>query len=216
MIRRHPDVGIGVRPRGPLVFRVAERLSLISDAIYLEAIEHDDPDDPAGDPDDDELEAPTGVGTEEQARAVARWIRAGNDGDSQAAAAAFPGRGWLRQPEDCSDREWILEIAHQYRLLGEGPAGNHQEPVGPDEDQAGNQAPDLDADEADAAPEVVALRAVPEDGFDDSDIAEEREAEEREADTAETVDTNENVADASSGGNVIVFSTDRPRARRSR
>lgn len=35
--RRQPDVGIGERPRGPLVFRVAERLSLISDALYLEA-----------------------------------------------------------------------------------------------------------------------------------------------------------------------------------
>ena len=35
--RRHPDVGIGVRPRGPLLFRVAERMSLISDALFLEA-----------------------------------------------------------------------------------------------------------------------------------------------------------------------------------
>ena len=35
--RRQPDVGIGERPRGPLIFRVAERLSLISDALYLEA-----------------------------------------------------------------------------------------------------------------------------------------------------------------------------------
>ena len=35
--RRHPDIGIGVRPRGPLVFRVAERMSLISDALFLEA-----------------------------------------------------------------------------------------------------------------------------------------------------------------------------------
>src|SRR5690606_39912094 len=34
---RHPDVGIGVRPRGPLAFRVAERMSLISDALFLEA-----------------------------------------------------------------------------------------------------------------------------------------------------------------------------------
>ena len=33
MDARHPDVGIGVRPRGPLVFQVAERLSLISDAL---------------------------------------------------------------------------------------------------------------------------------------------------------------------------------------
>jgi hypothetical protein len=38
MDRRHPDIGIGVRPRGPLVFRVAERLSLISDALYLESL----------------------------------------------------------------------------------------------------------------------------------------------------------------------------------
>ncbi len=35
--RRHPNVGIGVRPRGPLLFRVAEQMSLISDALYLEA-----------------------------------------------------------------------------------------------------------------------------------------------------------------------------------
>ena len=35
--RRQPDVGIGVRPRGPLAFRVAERMSLISDALFLES-----------------------------------------------------------------------------------------------------------------------------------------------------------------------------------
>lgn len=35
--RRQPDVGIGVRPRGPLAFRVAERMSVISDALFLEA-----------------------------------------------------------------------------------------------------------------------------------------------------------------------------------
>ena len=39
MESRHPDIGIGVRPRGPLVYRVAERLSLISDALYLEGAE---------------------------------------------------------------------------------------------------------------------------------------------------------------------------------
>ena len=39
--RRHPDVGIGERPRGPLVFRVAERMSLISDALFLEATSAD-------------------------------------------------------------------------------------------------------------------------------------------------------------------------------
>ena len=35
---RHPNVGIGIRPRGPLLFRVAEQMSLISDALYLEAM----------------------------------------------------------------------------------------------------------------------------------------------------------------------------------
>ena len=35
--RRHPNIGIGERPRGPLLFRVAEQMSLISDALYLEA-----------------------------------------------------------------------------------------------------------------------------------------------------------------------------------
>lgn len=112
LLKRHPEVGIGVRPRGPLVFRVAEQLSLISDSIYLEAIDGEEPED--GEP-----EPPQGVGTVEQAAAVARWIWAGRSGDVQAAADAFPGRGWLRQPEDCSDREWILEIARQYRVLGE-------------------------------------------------------------------------------------------------
>jgi hypothetical protein len=29
----------------------------------------------------------------------------------------FPGLGWLRQPEDYSDREWILEIAREYNGL---------------------------------------------------------------------------------------------------
>jgi len=33
------------------------------------------------------------------------------------ADAAFPGVEWLRQPETYSDREWILEIAQQYRSL---------------------------------------------------------------------------------------------------
>ncbi len=107
MERRHPDIGIGVRPRGPLVFRVAERLSLISDALYLES-----------------MLARQGAGTEdnkvpgaaspaERARAVARWINAGR-ADS---AENFPGRGWLSQPQDWSDRDWILEIARQYRTL---------------------------------------------------------------------------------------------------
>ena len=104
MQRRHPDIGIGVRPRGPLVFRVAERLSLISDAIYLEATlaGQVDPNPPP----------PQEVSPVEQARSLARWLAAGPDGP-----VAFPGRDWLRQPSGYSDRDWILQIARQYRDL---------------------------------------------------------------------------------------------------
>jgi hypothetical protein len=127
--RRHPDVGIGVRPRGPLVFRVAERMSLISDALFLEATaaggarrvdvaaggsergaggcEGADPDDV----DDDIDETRPDVTPEEQAGAIARWLVQGDD---------FPGLPWLRQPVGYSDREWILEIARQYRALDSG------------------------------------------------------------------------------------------------
>jgi hypothetical protein len=127
--RRHPDVGIGVRPRGPLVFRVAERMSLISDALFLEATAADTakrrPVDATGalpsrdvDEVDDfsELDAPP-VPADKQARAVAEWIYTGREGAPKEALAAFPGLGWLRQPKACSDREWILEIAQQYRDL---------------------------------------------------------------------------------------------------
>jgi hypothetical protein len=131
--RRHPDVGIGVRPRGPLVFRVAERMSLISDALFLEATaadtgrklrvgalpERDDDDDIVG----PELESPT-VPPTEQAGAIAKWIHAGRDGAPNDERAAFPGLGWLRQPESFSDREWILEIAQQYRALVRGTGAN--------------------------------------------------------------------------------------------
>ena len=109
MERRHPDIGIGVRPRGPLVFRVAERLSLISDALYLEGMLAEQQ--PARIPeaaDPPDVVSPTG-----QALAVARWIAAGSD----RAADSYPGRRWLRQPSHCSDREWILEIARQYRTI---------------------------------------------------------------------------------------------------
>jgi hypothetical protein len=119
--RRHPDVGIGVRPRGPLVFRVAERMSLISDALYLEATAADDsrtrgtlPNRDADEIDVDDLESP-GVSPEKQAMAIAEWIYAGRDGADE--TPTFPGLGWLRQPESFSDREWILEIAEQYRAL---------------------------------------------------------------------------------------------------
>jgi hypothetical protein len=121
--RRQPDVGIGERPRGPLAFRVAERMSLISDALFLEASaanarkrvgatgrDTDEEDEDA------EPEAP-GVAPEEQARAIAAWIYAGREGALEDEQPTFPGLGWLRQPSEFSDREWILEIAVQYRTL---------------------------------------------------------------------------------------------------
>ena len=119
--RRQPDVGIGERPRGPLAFRVAERMSLISDALFLEASAANarrrvgttgrDTDD-----EDAEPESP-GVSPEEQARAIAAWIYAGREGALEDEHPTFPGVGWLRQPSEFSDREWILEIALQYRTL---------------------------------------------------------------------------------------------------
>ena len=127
--RRHPDVGIGVRPRGPLVFRVAERMSLISDALFLEATaadaarrrtvdatgaratgDLDDVDDAS------ELESPP-LPPREQARTIAQWIFDGREGAPEDKRASFPGLGWLRQPTSYADREWILEIAQQYRQL---------------------------------------------------------------------------------------------------
>lgn len=128
--RRHPDVGIGVRPRGPLVFRVAERMSLISDALFLEATAADGalrPVDAAGADFSDldelleraELEAPDVTPTE-QAAAVASWIYEGRDGAAGHGRDKFPGLAWLRQPAAYSDREWILEISRQYRQLSGG------------------------------------------------------------------------------------------------
>lgn len=107
MDRRHPDIGIGVRPRGPLVFRVAERLSLISDALYLESMLAQ------RESGSEDKELPGGASPAERARVVARWINEGPGGSTE----TFPGRGWLSQPQDWSDRDWILEIARQYRAL---------------------------------------------------------------------------------------------------
>lgn len=111
MARRHPDIGIGVRPRGPLVFRVAEQLSLISDALYLEGARATQQNAGGGKP-------PADIAMSEQARSVALWIAAG----PAAVSAAFPGRGWLSQPPDCPDRDWILEIADQYRVVTAEPS----------------------------------------------------------------------------------------------
>lgn len=129
---RHPDVGIGVRPRGPLAFRVAERMSLISDALFLEATTADrkrvgttgaladrrteDDHDIDIDGEDAEIEPPP-VPPEEQASAIARWIYAGRQDARKDGDPKFPGLRWLRQPRVYSDREWILEIATQYRAL---------------------------------------------------------------------------------------------------
>lgn len=130
--RRHPDIGIGVRPRGPLAFRVAERMSLISDALFLEATAADhkrklrvDATGAGSDGDDDgeEIESPD-VPPSEQARAIAQWIYTGRDDAGDVVKVAFPGPGWLRQPETYSDREWILEIAQEYRALARAGDGS--------------------------------------------------------------------------------------------
>jgi hypothetical protein len=126
LARRQPDVGIGVRPRGPLVFRVAERMSLISDALYLEATaadlrrhENAGPrgSNGSGEPSDttefEEAQRPE-VAPGEQALAIAQWIYDTRDDDDE---SAFPGLVWLSQPETYSDREWILAIAERYREL---------------------------------------------------------------------------------------------------
>ena len=114
MAHRHPDVGIGVRPRGPLVFRVAERMSLISDALYLEAtMPQPGNGEELGNGEETDSDPPAGVSPVEQAQAVARWVEAGHDEDGGQSI----GRGWLSQPDGYSDREWILEIARQYRTL---------------------------------------------------------------------------------------------------
>ncbi|MDT5071273.1 MAG: hypothetical protein QOH82_593 [Mycobacterium sp.] len=114
--RRHPNVGIGVRPRGPLLFRVAEQMSLISDALYLEATRALGGDDAVASKGRDFQETPS-VPPEEQSLRIAEWIHAGRGTDRDAAHAKFPGPHWLRQPPSYSDREWILAISDQYRTL---------------------------------------------------------------------------------------------------
>lgn len=103
-----------MRPRGPLLFRVAEQMSLISDALYLEATSALETEDGVYDSSDSEV--PT-VPPEEQALRIAQWIHASRGADRDAAKSHFPGPNWLRQPQSYSDREWILAIADQYRTL---------------------------------------------------------------------------------------------------
>jgi len=108
------------------VFQVAERLSQISDALFLEATAADAAQgrtpgglSTAADADlGDTLAdvAPPAATPSEQARAIAKWIHAGRASVNDP-TAVFPGLAWLRHPDTYSDREWILEIARQYRRL---------------------------------------------------------------------------------------------------
>lgn len=125
LLRRQPDVGIGVRPRGPVAFRVAEKLSLISDALFLEATAaHRSRVTGVGgpaQPDERALDSlaeaePPAVSARDQAHAIAQWIYLGREGEMDG-DAQFPGLGWLHQPDGYSDRDWILELARQYHVL---------------------------------------------------------------------------------------------------
>jgi len=113
LCHRQPDVGVGIRPSGPLGFQVAEQMSLISDGLFLEATEAHAAA-RAGRLSVADFKTPA-VDAHEQARAIAAWIYdSRQDGDK---TADFPGLAWLRQPEAYSDREWILEISRQYYNL---------------------------------------------------------------------------------------------------
>jgi hypothetical protein len=107
---RQPEVGVGVRPSGPLAFQVAEQMSLISDGLFLEATEAHTAA-RAGAPAAADRQTPS-VGADEQAHTVAKWIYDGRQGGDK--PAHFPGLAWLRQPDGYSDREWILEISRHY------------------------------------------------------------------------------------------------------
>ncbi|ALR10204.1 hypothetical protein BST43_20720 [Mycobacteroides saopaulense] len=113
--KRQPDAAIGVRPRGPLAFQVADRMAYISDALFLEAM-HAQGLDPESEGEGDieldvepvKLEVPPAA----QAHAIVKWVL--TDGDPK---ENFPGPEWLHQPDGYSDREWILAIASEYRRL---------------------------------------------------------------------------------------------------
>jgi hypothetical protein len=135
LARRQPDIGVGVRPRGPLAFRVAERMSLISDALFLEATQrassgpakrrasrtHRSEGARAAEQSRVMTDVdPPDVSPDEQARAIARWVLRTKKGGH---GAEFPGLSWLRQPEDYSDRDWILAIAQRYRELDREDTG---------------------------------------------------------------------------------------------
>jgi hypothetical protein len=91
-------------------------MSLISDALYLEATRALGGDDAVASTGRDFQETPS-VPPEEQSLRIAEWIHAGRGTERDAAHAQFPGPHWLRQPPSYSDREWILAISDQYRRL---------------------------------------------------------------------------------------------------
>ena len=104
LCERQPDVGVGVRPSGPLAFQVAEQMSLISDGLFLEATQAHE----ATRSDGTDQLGPT-VSPREQAYAVARWID-DSDGDADG-KGRFPGlrlaaaaRGLLGPGMDSRDR----------------------------------------------------------------------------------------------------------------
>jgi hypothetical protein len=128
LFKRQPEVGVGVRPRGPLPFQVAEQMSLISDGLFLEATEAH-MSGQSGQFAAPEQSLPS-VPPVEQAQAVARWIH--DSGRNGATPARFPGLAWLRQPDGFSDREWILAISREYREIvrtGRRPVSEAQKPA---------------------------------------------------------------------------------------
>jgi hypothetical protein len=135
LIGRQPEVGVGVRPRGPLTFQVAEQMSLISDGLFLEATAAHAA--ARGERLSAADRSPPKVDPKTQARTIAEWIhesgtQQGPDEEkARDKAAHFPGLGWLRQPENYSDREWILEIAREYlKLNGSNPRkAAHRQPA---------------------------------------------------------------------------------------
>jgi hypothetical protein len=114
---RQPNAGVGVRPHGPLTFQLAEQMSLISDGLFLEATAAHAQARPGWLLSSDQ--AKPAISPEDQALKIAQWLHDSSGDDRK--SASFPGLAWLRQPDDYSDREWILEIARQFgSLIGNG------------------------------------------------------------------------------------------------
>jgi hypothetical protein len=159
LAERQPNAGVGVRPRGPVTFQLAEQMSLISDGLFLEAtaahaaarggrLAQADRDMPS-------------AGPTKQALAIAQWLH--DSGGNKGKAASFPGLAWLRQPDGYSDREWILEIARQYRTLDGSPALPVRSGSSAPDARNGNghrSRPAVDTRESEPLSEQAALRKV--------------------------------------------------------